>query len=83
MTTVPDLPWPHDLFSHAFMAQPLQQQQREMRTNTGAYCACGCSQEHQHRVTQTVHSAQGSGCDVPYFPSNACKSRFNKARVGR
>jgi hypothetical protein len=32
MTPVPDLPWPRDLFSHAFMAQPLQQQQKQMRT---------------------------------------------------
>jgi hypothetical protein len=78
MTPVPDLLWPHDLFSHAFMAQPLQQQQKQMRINSDAYCACGCSQEHKHRVTQTMH---GSGWNVLYFASEACKSHFNKARL--
>jgi hypothetical protein len=56
MTLVPDLPWPHDLFSHAFIAQPLQQQQKQKRINCDAYSAYDCLEEHKHRVTETMHS---------------------------
>jgi hypothetical protein len=63
------------------MAQPFQQQRKQRLINCDGYCACGCSREHKQRVTQTMHSAHGSGWNVLYFASDACKTRFNKARV--
>jgi hypothetical protein len=81
MTRVPNLPWLHNLFDNAAMAQPMKLQQT--RINADAYCACGCLREHKHRVTQTVHSDYGSGWRVLYFASDACKTRFNKARVAQ
>jgi len=46
-------------------------------------CLCGCRREHKRRVSQALRNPYGRGYDVIYFSLDACKSKWNRERMGR
>jgi hypothetical protein len=50
--------------------------------NPDGACLCGCRREHRHNVCQTIRNPYGLRFEVVYFWSNACKSNWNRERIG-
>jgi hypothetical protein len=80
------LPWPTNRFRDSatiaeLMAEAAQFWQAARISDN--LCLCGCRREHKHRVSQTLCNPYGRGYDVIYFSSEACKSKWNRERMGR
>src|ERR1700750_2113570 len=79
------LPWPRNLFGECATIAELMAEAAEFRHGVAIsndLCSCGCRREHKHRVSQTLRNPYGRGYDVIYFSSDACKSQWNRERVG-
>lgn len=83
---VPRLPWPRSLFQDqpALIDELVALDQRfgVRKVNSQDLCGCGCGHEHKHRISQTARSPYGSGWQILYFASDACKSRYNQQKAG-
>jgi hypothetical protein len=80
------LPWPTNRFRDSatiaeLMAEAAQFWQAARISDN--LCLCGRRREHKHRVSQTLCNPYGRGYDVIYFSSEACKSKWNRERIGR
>jgi len=82
LESLPMLDWPTDLYNRPLtikqlMAQPLTQQ----KVTSQDLCACGCGKPHRNNHPQTIRSPYGTGWQLLYFATDACKSRYNATKA--
>ena len=80
------LPWPRNLFGeNATLAELMAEAAlfEQGARISDELCPCGCRRGHKHRVSQTLRNPYGRGYDIIYFSSDACKSKWNRERVGK
>jgi hypothetical protein len=81
------LSWPKNMFGDYASISELMAEAVELSgqgaDNTDSVSPCGCQREHNHSLSQTIHNPYGRGFGAVYFWSNACKSKWNRERMGR
>lgn len=80
------LSWPRSQFGEYATIEGLMAEAAQLSgqssDNPDGVCPCGCRREHKSNVSQTIRNPYGRGFYVVYFWSNACKSKWNRDRIG-